>query len=70
MRNIKLPKNNPIKQADVEHRRKKDILLCVANIAIDCGLFPEFCEFVLDNLGLSPEEIDDRFRMHYGLSLD
>lgn len=67
MRNIKLLKNNSIKQADAEHQRKKDILLCVANIAIDCGVFPEFCEFVLDYPGLSPEEIDDRFRMHYGL---
>ena len=31
------PKNNPIEQADAEHQRKKDILLCLANIAIDCG---------------------------------
>ena len=68
MRNIKLSKNNPIKQADAEHQRKKDILLCTANVAIDCGLFPEFCELVLDNPGLTPEEIDDHFRMHYGLS--
>lgn len=67
MKNLdKLPKNL-IAEADAEHRRKKDILLCLANIAIDCGVFPEFCEFVLDNPGLTPEEIDDRFRMQYGL---
>ena len=67
MRRLVLPKENPIAKADAEHRRKKDILLCLANIAIDCGVFPEFCEFVLDNPGLTPEEIDDRFRMQYGL---
>ena len=67
MRNLDTLPKSTIAEADVEHRRKKDILLCTANIAIDCGVFPEFCEFVLDNPGLTPEEIDDRFRMRYGL---
>lgn len=67
MRRLVLPKENPIAKADAEHQRNKDILLCVANVAIDCGVFPEFCEFVLDNPGLTPEQIDDRFRMQYGL---
>lgn len=67
MRNLDTLPKSQIAEADAEHRRKKNILLCLANIAIDSGVFPEFCEFVLDNPGLTPEEIDDRFRMQYGL---
>ena len=67
MRRLHILPENPIAKADEEHRRKKNILLCIANVAIDYGVFPEFCEFVLDNPGLTPEQIDDRFRMQYGL---